>query len=204
MRLLAFRKRLIYSLYKRSSFMCSLTNPKNTGGLRTDTNISFRNRDRSAITSGTLPLIMSALEDGQAFAVHPIGYSMFPFFSGNRDTLFLTKPVFPLHRGDIVLYRRTNGVFVVHRIHHITTDNSSSSYYMLGDNQTWIEGPLQESQIHGVVSSYVRKGRKIDCPANKWYNLLWRIWMLLRPCRPVFLKAWRIWHDHFRKNPHAL
>lgn len=138
-------------------------------------------------------LLLSDAAPEQLFSVSPSGHSMFPFFAGTRDTLFVKKSVFPLKRGDIALYKRANGTCVVHRVHHVNTANSMRSYYMLGDNQVEIEGPLLESQIFGVVSHYIRKGKTIDC-SSPWYHFLWWIWMLLRPFRPLILRIWQIIH----------
>lgn len=144
------------------------------------------------LESGMLPSLLSLLEEDQVLPITPSGISMFPFFYGGRDTLYIKRPTAPLKRGDIALYRRTDTTFVVHRIHHIQKEKDVSSYYMLGDHQTLIEGPLAESQIYGVVAWYERKGKKIDCTSDKKYNLLWRLWMILRPVRPVFLKGWEL------------
>lgn len=146
-------------------------------------------------TDPVLPLIIQMLKDDQTLAVKPNGLSMFPFFHGERDTLYIGKPVFPLRKGDIALYRRDNGMFVVHRIYKVKNSGSSVKegsarkvYYMLGDHQTEIEGPLEESTIYGVVKEYLRKDKKIDCRTDRTYNLLWRLWMFIRPLRPVILK----------------
>lgn len=146
-----------------------------------------------------LPLILSLLDESQLFPIQPQGCSMFPFFMGNRDTLYIKKPVFPLKRGDIALYRRKNGTYVVHRVHHTkeaAPSRHSLQYYMLGDHQTWIEGPIEEDQIYGYVTAYERKGKKIDCASNRKYNLLWRIWMRLRIARPFFCSIWNFIHKH--------
>lgn len=137
--------------------------------------------------------LLSDTAPNQLLAVTPRGYSMFPFFSGFRDTLYLKKAEFPLKKGDIVLYRRENGICVVHRIHHSTLQKGVRSYFMLGDSQTELEGPLPEDRIFGVVSHYIRKGKTIDCTSFR-YGLLWRIWLFLRPLRPFLLNVWQILH----------
>lgn len=161
-----------------------------------------------------LPLLLSLLKEDQVFPIKPQGSSMFPFFVGNRDTLYIRKPVFPLKRGDIALYRRRNGTYVVHRIHHVTEgccdskifrrrkssgENHLVQYYMLGDHQVWIEGPIEEYQIYGYVVSYDRKGTYIDCAANKKYRILWNIWLVIRPFRPMICTVWE-WIHALRKS----
>lgn len=156
-------------------------------------NISFQNN------TDTLPHLISLLEEGQTLSVQPTGTSMSPFFLGNRDTLFIGKPTFPLKKGEIALYKRHTGAYYVHRVYRVLPTESSFSYFMLGDNQTWIEGPIPQEQVYGVVKSYLRKGKKIDCTSNQMYNLLWKIWMFLRPVRPVLNRLILLrskWKDH--------
>ncbi|MBE5936668.1 MAG: hypothetical protein E7265_01405 [Lachnospiraceae bacterium] len=144
--------------------------------------------------TGTLSKIISMLGDEQYYKISPNGYSMFPFFSGYRDILYVSKPDYPLKRGDIALYVRNDNTHVVHRIHHVNFNNDNREYYMLGDNQTFIEGPISETQIIGVVKKINRKGKEILCDSSKLYITLWKIWIFLRPIRPLFLSLWRIWH----------
>lgn len=136
--------------------------------------------------------LLSAMSPEQVLPITPQGSSMFPFFMGNRDVLYIARVNEPLKRGDIALYRRDDGTYVVHRVYRVKTGSPNISYFMLGDHQTWIEGPLSEKQILGVVKYYERKNKKIVCSENVRYRLLWNIWLLLRPVRPLLLKIWSI------------
>ena len=60
-----------------------------------------------------------------------------------------------LRRGDVVLYRRENGMLVLHRIYKIGQDG----LYLLGDHQTAIEGPVRREQVKGKMTGMVRDGR---------------------------------------------
>ena len=148
--------------------------------------------DSNINIEGSLSILLSVLNEEQVIPIMPKGTSMCPFFLGDRDTLYLRRPVFPLKRGDIALYQRENGTNIVHRIHHIKKDTQGNFYYFLGDNQTWIEGPISENLIMGVTSYYMRKNKKIDCTSNWKYNLLWRLWMILRPLRPILNRFYMI------------
>lgn len=132
-----------------------------------------------------MPFVLELLKEGKKLKIAPNGYSMYPFLISDRDEVLLRLPDRALKKGDIVLYRRDNGVFVLHRIHHI----NEKGYYMLGDSQTWIEGPLRAEQILALAENIERKGKTISCN-NKYYNLIWRIWMLFRPLRPMLMKVW--------------
>lgn len=150
------------------------------------------NNNQTFTSQNTLPLVLSLLKDETVIPIVPIGNSMFPFFYGGRDTLFVKKAIHPLKRGDIALYRREDGTYVVHRVHHVIRKDNLLEYYMLGDHQTQIEGPLPSGSIHGVVSYYKRKNITIDCKANTIYKFLWQVWMFLRPIRPLCLKIWGV------------
>ena len=63
------------------------------------------------------------------------GNSMAPFLIHQRDTVYLSRLQKPLKKGDVVLYLRDNGSYVLHRIVQINNDQ----YSMIGDGQFHIE-----------------------------------------------------------------
>jgi hypothetical protein len=142
-----------------------------------------------------LPLFMQQMALGKQLKLAPIGKSMYPFLISKRDNVLLKLPEVPVKRGDICLYRRVNGIHVLHRVHH----RDNLGIYMLGDSQTMIEGPLDEEQMLAVAVKIIRKGKEIPCD-NKRYRLMYRIWLRLRFCRPVFIWAWFMYRKVFRKQ----
>jgi len=126
-----------------------------------------------------LEAVLESLPPDGALFFTPLGTSMFPLFLGGRDQVCVT-PISPdkLRRADVVLYRRDNGMLVIHRIWKIKTDG----FYMVGDNQTQPEGPLRPQQIKAVMISVRRKGTEISCH-NLVYVLYSHIWLSLRPVR---------------------
>lgn len=137
-----------------------------------------------------ISLALSMLKSGQALKITPQGYSMCPFFVGGRDDVYLVPPKFPLKKGDIALFQRADGTYVIHRVYRIRKSENTTLYYMLGDNQTWIEGPILEPQIHAVTTQIMRKGKLIDCSSNKTYRFLSMLWLHMRPIRPLFINFW--------------
>ncbi|MFQ8878640.1 MAG: hypothetical protein ACLR7N_09060 [Roseburia hominis] len=87
-----------------------------------------------------------------------------------------------LRRGDVVLYRRENGMLVLHRIYKIGQDG----LYLLGDHQTAIEGPVRREQVKGKMTGMVRDGRYMDV-GNPGYRMLSVVWLWLRPARRVIM-----------------
>ena len=121
------------------------------------------------------------LEQGRSIQIQPQGYSMYPLFVPGRDAAVIEPTqIEGLRRGDVVLYRRESGKLVLHRICRVREDG----FYMVGDNQSEVEGPLRGSQIKGILTGFVRKG-KYTSVKNPVYRLASRLWLFLRPARPV-------------------
>lgn len=131
------------------------------------------------------PLVLEILEQGQNVRILVIGHSMYPFLRDGIDHVELAKTSFEaLNRGDIVMIRRTNGSYIMHRVYR----KDKECFYMVGDAQQWIEGPLFPIQIVAVVTAVLRKENYISC--SSW---LWRftsgLWLLLRPSRYFLLRV---------------
>lgn len=120
------------------------------------------------------------LEEGNTIQLKPKGYSMYPLFIPGRDEAIISPVERKPRRGDVVLYRRINSILVLHRIWKV----DKTGFYMVGDNQKEIEGPLQESQIKGILTEVIRKGRRFSVK-NPLYRVLFGIWLWLRPFRPM-------------------
>lgn len=123
--------------------------------------------------------IETLLADGKTIQIKPKGYSMYPMFVPGRDEAVIVKAnTRALRRGDVVLYRRTNGILVLHRIWKKKKDG----FYMVGDNQVEIEGPLATEQIKGVLVAFIRNGHYISAQ-NPLYRMASWVWLVLRPVR---------------------
>lgn len=125
--------------------------------------------------------IEEILREGRAIQIKPEGYSMYPLFVPGRDEAII-EPVSGrrLKRGDVALYRRKNSILVLHRIYKCDGDN----FYMVGDNQKEIEGPMDRECIRGILTGVVRKGKYFPV-SDPMYKILSGVWLLLRPFRPV-------------------
>lgn len=123
--------------------------------------------------------IEQLLREGNTIQIKPQGYSMYPMFVPGRDEAVIA-PVDAdrLRRGDVVLYRRGNRLLVLHRLWKVRPEG----LYMVGDNQTKVEGPLGRDQVIGILEAFVRKGRRISV-RHPVYWICSRIWLLIRPMR---------------------
>lgn len=97
------------------------------------------------------PLICEAIKNGGQFILVPKGNSMLPTIEPLKDKIVLTE-IEKLHKNDIILYRRTSGAFVAHRIIQIKNGN----YTICGDNQFCVEKGLKRECFVAFVSQ-IRK-----------------------------------------------
>lgn len=129
--------------------------------------------------------IEKLISSGASVQFHPDGWSMYPLFTNGRDEA-IVSPVedeTKLKRGAVVLYRRDSGILVLHRIQK----KKDEGFYMVGDNQWVIEGPLKREQIKGIMTGFVRKGKKVSAD-NLVYIIYWNIMLIFRPIHPLVTK----------------
>lgn len=130
-------------------------------------------------------LLRELTEQGNEVRMLISGSSMAPFLIHGRDSICFRKPDCPLKRGDMVFFQRDGGQFVMHRIFRVAPEG----YYIVGDNQTEVEGPVRREQIFGLVTRVQRKGKWME-PGDFWWNFFAGAWLTLRPLRPVLTKCY--------------
>ncbi|MGN0299322.1 MAG: S24/S26 family peptidase [Lachnospiraceae bacterium] len=124
-------------------------------------------------------------EEGKEVSMRISGNSMSPFLIHERDFICFQKPDRPLKVGDMVFFERTNGQFVMHRIYRIRPEG----YYIVGDAQNQIEGPIKEEQIFAVITQVKRKEKWIG-PGNFWWEFFEHIWIHMIPLRLAVVKLY--------------
>ena len=123
------------------------------------------------------------IKNQNSVQLHPIGYSMYPLIVPDRDEVIISPLKKKIRRGDVLLFRRKSGKLVLHRVIKV----KESKLYFVGDNQTEIEGPIDPSQVLGIMSSFIHKKTKYSV-SNPLYFLSWQIWLILLPLRkPISL-----------------
>lgn len=131
------------------------------------------------------PIMTECIEAGSEVVLIVTGNSMRPFLASCRDQVVLKKcDAAMLQVGDVPLYRRADGTFVLHRI----VDIGASTYTMCGDAQTEKEYGVPNNSILALAVGFYRKGKYVSCTAF-WYKVYVRVWMAMRPLRPVLLKS---------------
>ena len=113
-----------------------------------------------------LPFIEEAFNRGLDFQIPITGTSMNPLLYQNRDFVKIIKPQLPLNLGDIPLYRRNDGAFVLHRVVGI---KDNGEYVMCGDNQFILEYGITDKNIIGVAKTLIIDGKEIDVDTDSEY-----------------------------------
>ncbi len=121
--------------------------------------------------SDLLPIITETLESGGEFTLPVTGTSMLPLLREKRDSVQLARARVPLYIGDLPLYRRADGAFVLHRV----VGKDENGYVMCGDNQFDLERNITDGMIVGVVVKINRDGRmfSVSTPLYRTYVRLW-------------------------------
>lgn len=124
-------------------------------------------------------IISEVIGLGRTAKITVTGSSMYPFLRDGIDSVCLSRCNFnDLRNRDIVLIKRDSGGYVMHRVHRKEKD----CFYIVGDAQQWIEGPLRPDQLVAAVTGVWRRARFIECSGPGW-RLLALIWMLMLPVR---------------------
>lgn len=114
-------------------------------------------------------LMGEAFALGKTFSFTPYGDSMLPTLQNGKDTITLAPDVH-YAAGDIILFRRPSGKYVLHRI----VGKLRGGFMLCGDNENVIEYPIFPKDIVAkVVSAEDANGQKINLHPQKWVRRLW-------------------------------
>lgn len=133
------------------------------------------------------PAINELLLNGQKVRITVTGNSMMPFLMENRDSVELSAAsIHDLRFGQIALIKRDNGTYILHRV----IFKSKNSFYLAGDAQCRIEGPLLPRHLVAVVSAIWRKGKLIS-PSNMIWRILSCIWWIRLPATLIVTRPYK-------------
>ncbi|MBQ8783836.1 MAG: S24/S26 family peptidase [Clostridia bacterium] len=123
------------------------------------------------------PVIEEILSSGGKVRITASGKSMEPVIKDGEDIVVISEIKKPLEAGDIVLFKRSNGRLVLHRILAI----KGNEITLRGDSQ-WTTEIADKSSVLGILEAVERNGRvlnsdsayfkkyKITLPAIRWKN----------------------------------
>ena len=151
--------------------------------------------ERVVDTGAYVSVLRELAESGKTVSMRIAGNSMSPFLVHDRDYIFFTRPEREIRRGDMVFYQRFTGQYGMHRVCRI----KDNRYYLVGDAQTKVEGPLYREQIFALITAGKRKG-KIVRPGDFWWEFFEHIWVRLIPARRLIVKSYSIISRVFPKK----
>lgn len=129
----------------------------------------------------------SVLERDGVLVYTNVGSSMKPLIRPEGDLIVIKRREEPLKKYDVPLYKRPSGQYVLHRIIKIKKDG----YVIRGDNCTYTENSIKDSQIIGVLQSVVRNGKEIKMNSRRQilYASIWNFFYFLRfPLMKLYMK----------------
>ena len=146
-------------------------------------------------TNKYLDAVCLMIREGHENVPVPVkGVSMRPFLR-NADFAYLVQLPEKLKRGDILLYQRANGQYVLHRIYKILPQGQ---YLLLGDSQMTPE-PVGKDQLRAKVS-FVRIGEETCRPGSFRWWFFAVPWLRLARWRPQIAKLLALFR---KKSPPA-
>ena len=126
-----------------------------------------------------LDMVCRLLAEGKRDVPVPVaGSSMVPFLH-DGDTVYLSLLDSPPKKGDVVLYTRSTGQYVLHRIVKV---NSDGSFLMLGDAQQELERIESRERLHARMTRAVHKGKPMT-PGNSRWRFYATVWIWVWPWR---------------------
>ncbi len=142
------------------------------------------------------PLIVGLINEGHDVSIIVTGNSMKPMLRHLKDTVTLTKcDPQALKKGDIPLYLRENGQYVLHRIMKAHPD----CYDISGDNQWELEKGVKPSQILCKVKSFTRSGKQ-HSTEELTYRVYESLWRLLFGLRKHIKRTYVTLHGLFKRK----
>lgn len=132
------------------------------------------------------PLMEEVLALGKSVEITVTGNSMYPMLK-HRVSRVRLAPAGELRAGDIPLYRRDNGKFVLHRIVSL----EGETFTCCGDNQWVLEPGLRPDQVLGVMTHYAREGEDWKPCGGPLYTAYRTGWVTARPLRRLVIGGLR-------------
>lgn len=122
-----------------------------------------------------VPFIEELIADGKKVRLIARGSSMLPFIL-DGDIVEIDAVDNPIFVGDILLVRRPDGSYVLHRVVRVRDDK----FYLRGDSGYSLEGPFSKVDVVGkAVACYRGRGKRVL--AEGFWCLAGRLWVRLHP-----------------------
>ena len=129
-------------------------------------------------------IICEFVEQGKEVVFTAKGHSMRPLLRSDKDQVIL-KACNPdaLGDGEVILYRRDSGGYVIHRI---VSRNKNGTYNLMGDSQTQLERGIRPNQILAVACGFIIKNREIASSGKKYTRYV-SFWSRSKTIRRLYI-----------------
>lgn len=144
-----------------------------------------------------LSVVRELVKEGKSVPVLVSGSSMTPFLIHARDMVLMSPIDRKLKKGDIVCFQRPDGRFVLHRIIYVKPEG----YYIVGDNQTDIEGPVPKDRIFALITRVKRKDEWLGPEDFRW-KFFEKVWIRILPLRGPVSRAYGILYQLKKTRSH--
>lgn len=134
-----------------------------------------------------LSVFEELIKQGRTVRIPVSGGSMTPFLIHRRDCVFLSPADSPLKKGDVVMYTRESGQYVLHRIVRVRKDGL---FDICGDAQQDIERGVKRENIFARADAIERKG-KLIYPKSLFWWFFAKVWCRVIPLRHCLMKLYR-------------
>ena len=92
-------------------------------------------------------LLLAQMRPGRPVSLAVWGSSMAPCLIHGRDAVLLAAPERPLKPGDVALFERPSGQYVLHRV----CRTAPEGLYFMGDGQQQAEGPVPPQAVRALA-----------------------------------------------------
>lgn len=116
------------------------------------------------------PVIDEVISSGGEFRLYPRGTSMLPLLREGIDSVVLVS-LGDVSENDIVLYKRDDGHFVLHRIVKI----KNGEYIMCGDNQFQLEHNITSAHLLAGVKCIYRDSERVELDGKDYIKYVKRL-----------------------------
>lgn len=109
--------------------------------------------------------IESMLESEGRYVGITSGVSMLPMIKSGKDVVVIRKKGKRLGVFDVALYKRSENVYVLHRVIALT----DTGYIIRGDN-CYENETVDENSVIGVLETYFKGEKQVDLGGKKYLN----------------------------------
>lgn len=93
-----------------------------------------------------------------------VGDSMMPLLREHRDLIVISRITEPLKKNDVVLFKRPDGSYALHRI---VKRCGLGQYRIVGDNRVKAETVMEE-WIIGILTEIIKDGRRVTVESEEY------------------------------------